>query len=81
MDEFETSVKMSTYLVAFVVSNFETISQVSSKHSIRVEVSGRREQMRNGDGKFALDEACRILDFYTDYFGVKYPLRKSSIII
>ena len=80
MDEFETSVKMSSYLVAFVVSNFESISQNSTKYNIRVEVSGRKEQIRNGDGKFALDEASRILDFYTDLYDVKYPLKKSTQI-
>ena len=78
MDEFEPSVKMSSYLVAFVVSNFESISKNSSKYNIKVEVSGRKEQIKNGDGSFALDEASRILDFYTEYFDVKYPLKKSS---
>jgi len=80
LDTFERSVPMSTYLVAFVVSDFESIKKNSSKYNIQVEVYAKSESIKKGHGDFALDEACRILDFYTDYFNVKYPLVKSTQI-
>eukprot|EP00656_Telonema_subtile_P050572 TRINITY_DN658_c0_g1_i1.p1 TRINITY_DN658_c0_g1~~TRINITY_DN658_c0_g1_i1.p1 ORF type:complete len:682 (+),score=187.52 TRINITY_DN658_c0_g1_i1:183-2228(+) len=31
-------------------------------------------------GRFAIDVACRSLDFYEDYFGIEYPLVKLDMI-
>lgn len=70
---------MSTYLVAFVVSNFKSIKLISTKHQIEVEVAARPEPIENGEGVYALEKAAQILDFFTDYFEVKYPLKKSSM--
>lgn len=69
---------MSIYLLAFIISDLKTISKRSSKYNILVEVTGRKDLIDNGDGDYALDEAARILDFYSDYFGIKYQLPKSS---
>ena len=80
MDTFETSVRMSTYLVAFVVSDFEKVSNKSNK-GVLVEVAGRAEAINNGDGAFALEEAMKIIDFFADYFDVPYALNKSSIVL
>ena len=79
IDYFEKTVSMSTYLVAYVISNFKSIKRNSDKHGIEVEVAARPEPIINGDGMYALDQAAQILDFFTDYFEVKYPLKKSSI--
>ena len=68
---------MSTYLVAFVISNFEMISNTSRK-DVLVEVAGRPDAILNGDGDFALNETMEIIDFYANYFNVSYPLDKSS---
>ncbi len=70
---------MSTYLVAFVVSEFEKVSNKSNK-GVLVEVAGRVEAIKNGDGAFALEEAMKIIDFFADYFDVPYALDKSSIV-
>ena len=78
IDYFEKSVSMSTYLVAYVISDFKSVKKVSDKHRIEVEVAARPEPIMNGDGNFALDHAAKIIDFFTDYFDVKYPLKKSS---
>ena len=71
---------MSTYLVAFVISNFESVTNYSSK-GIMVEVAGRPEAIRNGEGDYALNETAYIIDFFADYFNIPYPLDKSSKLI
>ena len=72
---------MSTYLVAFVVSNFKSIRKLSPKYKVLMEVVGRAEAIDNGEGTFALDEVASIIDFYSDYFQVKYPMAKSSRLL
>ena len=63
--------------MAFVVSDFKKTSDTSSS-GVLVEVAGRPENIDNGDGDFALNEAMQIIDFFADYFDVPYPLAKSS---
>ena len=46
-----------------------------------MEVVGRAEAIDNGEGTFALDEVASIIDFYSDYFQVKYPMAKSSRLL
>ncbi len=70
---------MSTYLVAFLVSNFKTIKKQSEKYKIDIEVSARADAIDNDEGTFALNEASEIIDFFSDYFDIPYPLKKSSI--
>ncbi|CAF0920546.1 unnamed protein product [Brachionus calyciflorus] len=77
IDEFDWTPKMSTYLVAFVVSNFKFINSKTSSN-ISVEVFGKSEDIENGNGEFALNETKNIIEFLENYFDVKYPLSKSS---
>lgn len=70
---FETSPKMSTYLLAWAVGEFDVVRAVT-KHGVKINIyspPGRAEQ-----GRFALDAGVRALDFYDDFFGVPYPLPK-----
>jgi len=69
---------MSTYLVAFSISNFKSIKTKSIKHGIEVEVAARPESIDNHEGEYALKKASLILDYFTDYFQVEYPLPKST---
>ncbi len=50
----------------------------SSKYNIQVEVVARPDAIDNGDGKYALDVAIRMIEFFTEYFNVSYPMTKSS---
>jgi aminopeptidase N len=68
---------MSSYLVAFVVSNFKKITKISSK-LVEVNVLARSNAIENGDGDFALNVAANLIDFFANYFNVSYPLKKSS---
>lgn len=68
---FEKTPKMSTYLLAFIIGEFEFIEGVT-KDKVKVRVfttAGKKHQ-----AKFALDVAIRSLEFYNNYFGVEYPL-------
>lgn len=75
--EFEKTPIMSTYLLAFLIGEFEGIEK-KTKNNILVRVfttPGKKEQ-----GRFALDVAVKSLDYYNDYFGIPYPLPKLDLI-
>ncbi len=78
-DRFERTVTMSTYLIAFVVSNFKGIHTHSPKYNIQIDIYARPDAIDNGEGQYALGVASLIIDFFTDYFNVSYPLKKLSI--
>jgi aminopeptidase N len=74
---FEKTVKMSTYLVAFVVSDFESIS-ANTKNGVKVSV-----YTQVGDshlGKYALEVAVPILEYYQKTYGIDFPLPKLDMI-
>ena len=79
VDEYDKTVKMSTYLVAYVISDFETISGFSGK-SIQVEITARPDAIKNSEGNYSLDETKKTIDFFVDYFETEYPLPKISNI-
>ncbi|CAG2104288.1 unnamed protein product, partial [Medioppia subpectinata] len=70
--KFDPSVKMVTYLVALVVSDFECFVSPSDK---RVRVCGAPGNKPKLD--YALDKTPAILKFYeSEYFQIPYPLPK-----
>ncbi|KAM9960484.1 hypothetical protein ACTFIW_009626 [Dictyostelium discoideum] len=74
---FEQTPKMSTYIVAFVVGEFNHIES-HTKEGIRVRVFkciGSKES-----SEFALDVATKSLSYFIDYFGIPYPLNKCDHI-
>lgn len=74
---FESSPKMSSYLVALIIGDFKSTETKQAKGvPIRVWAPAGKE----GLGKYALDEACKILEFQTDYFGIPYPAKKLDLI-
>ncbi len=69
--EFESTPKMSTYILAFLVGEFEYV-QGRTKHGVLVRVfttPGKKQQ-----AKFALGVGIKCLEFYNNYFGIDYPL-------
>ncbi len=71
--EFDTTPVMSTYLLAFVVGDLAHIEkQAADGTLVRVWTTRGKEQQ----GRFTLDTSVKLLSFYQDYFGVKYPLPK-----
>ncbi len=73
---FGTTPKMSSYLVVLVAGDLDRINQAAADADIGVDaIAGKAEQ-----GRYGLDTATKILPFYNDYFGVKYPLPKLDLI-
>ncbi|KAM8887021.1 endoplasmic reticulum aminopeptidase 1b isoform 1-T5 [Spinachia spinachia] len=75
-DHFDTSVKMSTYLVAYIVSDFLSVSK-TTRHGVKISVYAAPEKI--DQTAFALDAAVQLLDFYDDYFDIPYPLPKQDL--
>lgn len=71
---FEPSPRMSTYLLAWVVGPFKSISAVN-KHGVKVTSYAALNQTTSSL-EFANEVACRSLDYYNEKFGIKYPLNK-----
>jgi len=93
---FETTPKMSTYLLYLGIGEFEYLEDKnendkkkdvknnkdkgdknnSNEIAIRIiTVKGKSEY-----GKFAIMAAKKFLEFYEDYFGIRYPLKKLDLI-
>ncbi len=68
---------MSTYLVAFIIGDFEYL-QSKTKNGVTVRVyttPGKKHQ-----ASFALTCAVKTLEFYERYFDIKYPLNTLDMI-
>ncbi|XP_034728390.1 leucyl-cystinyl aminopeptidase [Etheostoma cragini] len=77
LDEFEkTSVNMSTYLVAFIVADFNP----NSKNVSKTLVSVYSVPDKKAHTDYALDTASKLLEFYNDYFEINYPLKKLDLV-
>ncbi len=71
--EFETTPVMSTYLLAFIVGDLAHIEKAAADGKpVRVWTTRGKERQ----GRFTLDTSIKLLSFYHDYFGIKYPLPK-----
>jgi len=71
--QYETTPKMSTYLVAIVVAELEYLDGKDSKGvPIRIWTSpGKKEQ-----GRFALAQTIHTLAYFADWFGIPYAFPK-----
>ena len=75
--EFETTPKMSTYLLAFVYGEIGYL-EAKTKQGVVVRTYATPDNVEITD--FALETAVKILDFYNDYFAINYPLPKCDLI-
>jgi aminopeptidase N len=73
---FETTPRMSSYLLAFVVGDMQSKS-ARTKTGTEVNVWSTKAQPIDSLD-FGLDVAVRSIEFFEDYFGVPYPLPKAD---
>eukprot|EP00463_Aulacantha_scolymantha_P003380 TRINITY_DN423_c0_g1_i1.p1 TRINITY_DN423_c0_g1~~TRINITY_DN423_c0_g1_i1.p1 ORF type:complete len:576 (-),score=89.60 TRINITY_DN423_c0_g1_i1:104-1831(-) len=74
---FKDTPIMSTYLLAWVIGEFD-FTENKTKYGTIIRVytqEGKKEQ-----GLFALDCGVRVLEFFTDYFDIEFPLPKLDMI-
>jgi aminopeptidase N len=78
-DTYEKTVPMSTYLVAYCVSDFEyKEATVSMEKDVKFRIYARRDAMDQVD--YAAEVGPKVLKFYEDYFKIKFPLPKIDMI-
>ncbi|MEO6154721.1 MAG: M1 family metallopeptidase, partial [Thermomonas sp.] len=73
---FQTSPKMSTYLLFLGMGAFDRATLVDNG----VEIGVIAQKGKVDQAKFALEAGRDVLREYNDYFGVKYPLPKMDNI-
>jgi aminopeptidase N len=74
--KFATTAKMSSYLVALAVGQFEYVEGEADGIPIRVWGTPGMKQ----DGTYALEVAEQCMKYYNHYFGIKYPFEKLDMI-
>ncbi|KAG9340761.1 hypothetical protein JZ751_020353, partial [Albula glossodonta] len=75
---FEPTKKMSTYLLAFIVSEFDSIDAM--EENVLIRIWARRTAIAEGQGQYALNKTGPILKFFESYYNSSYPLTKSDQI-
>ncbi len=73
---FETSPRMSSYLLFLAVGELERISQTVAG----VDVGVVTRKGAGSSGRYALEAAVETLPWFNDYFGTPYPLPKLDMI-
>jgi aminopeptidase N len=75
---FEDSPIMQTYLLAFVVSDFDIISNAATKPAsdLLQQIVGRPAYLKNGEADFALEAGIKIMKKMEEHFNYAYPLPK-----
>jgi aminopeptidase N len=73
---FEKTPKMSTYLVALAVGDFECTSGNADGTPIRICATPDKK----GQTGLALEAAQEIIRYYNRYYSVKYPFKKLDVV-
>ncbi|MGA1983959.1 MAG: M1 family metallopeptidase [Acidobacteriaceae bacterium] len=74
--EFAPTPKMSTYLLAWVVGDFQCSKAKADGVPIRACATPDKLRLT----KFAVDAAKWNLKYYDSYFGIKYPMAKLDLV-
>lgn len=79
---FDKSPVMSTYLYAWAVGDFTHVEAHTERKyqgknlPVRVYTTRGLEEQ----GRFALEHAHKTIDYFSDIFGIEYPLPKSDLL-
>ncbi|KOS21839.1 Aminopeptidase 2 [Escovopsis weberi] len=82
MVSFETSPVMSSYLLAWAVGDFEYIEQLTDRKYNGKQIPVRVYTTRGlvEQGRWALQHAPKIIDYFSEIFDIDYPLPKSDLL-
>jgi aminopeptidase N len=73
---FARTPKMSSYLVAMAVGDFQCAEGGADGVPIRICATAEKKDLT----RLALDAAQRILHFYDGYYAIKYPFEKLDVV-
>ena len=79
---FERTPVMSTYLLAWAVGDFEYIEDFTKRRyngktlPVRVYTTRGLKQQ----AQYALDHAPKVIDYFSEVFGIDYPLPKADLL-
>ncbi|KXS19056.1 hypothetical protein M427DRAFT_67604 [Gonapodya prolifera JEL478] len=74
---FQESPRMSTYLVAFVTSEFEYIETLTPRGT---KIRAYTQPNHTAQAQYALDVARDVLPYYEAMYGIPFPLPKMDMI-
>lgn len=75
---FETTPRMSSYLLAWVYGDLQ---QITARTSRGVEVNVLSTKVHDQNMlEHALDVTTKTIDFFEDYYGTEYPLAKCDLV-
>nr|XP_023023668.1 aminopeptidase N-like isoform X1 [Leptinotarsa decemlineata] len=78
-DRFDRSVPMSTYLVAYIVSDFHhKTADTAENNNVTFRVWARKDALNQVD--FAKEVGPKALEYYEKFFDIKYPLPKQDMV-
>ena len=77
-DVYEDSVKMSTYLLAFVVSDFDQRTSDPLPNGVEFRIWSRDNAL--SQTAWASEIGPRVLAYYEEYFSIPFPLPKMDMI-
>lgn len=78
LDEFEESVPMSTYLVAYMISDFSYAEANNRDDEVKFRIIARKDAIYQTE--LAKNAGSLVLKYYEDYFDEKFPLSKQDMV-
>ncbi|XP_063151381.1 aminopeptidase Q [Candoia aspera] len=75
---FEITLKMSTYITAFVVCKFDYVTTTERGNQIRIWA--RKDAVQRGFANYALNITGPIFSYLEDLFNISYPLSKTDVV-
>ena len=76
-DHFEESVRMSTYLVAFVVSKYGFVTATPRPNNVQVRFWAKNASL--DQTAYAQEIGPKFLEFFENYFDIPFPMPKQVL--
>jgi aminopeptidase N/puromycin-sensitive aminopeptidase len=73
---FSETARMSSYLVAMAVGDFQCVAGETENVPIRICATPDKREL----GHIALDAAKSILEYYNQYYAIRYPFQKLDVV-